>query len=62
MNVKSTRTSSIVLLLVSALLIWRGYLTMKVERWDDKYLFFIGLTAALMGISIICYLFIGERE
>ena len=62
MQIKQLRTSSVILLVIGSLLIWMGYHIMKLERWADKYLFIIGLLAAVMGAGIIGYLLIWSRE
>ena len=62
MRTKSPQASTLILLLISSLVIWAGYHIMKLERWADKYLFIVGLLAAVMGAGIIGYLIIWSRE
>ena len=49
-------TNTIVLLIISVLLIWIGYHEMAIERWADKYLYFMWFLGLLIGIAIMAYL------
>lgn len=62
MKSRSSNSGSLILLLFGALLIWQGYHIMEIQRWSDKYLFFIGLIVLLMGLSFIGYLVFGSKE